>query len=132
MDHISVRLHPLPQEDADCHEHAHDGDGEADIGDGVQVGVILCHGVLVNIEDEGKVGEVGARALGVGGVVAHLNVDQIVYVWGIGAGDRRQVGYKGLIDYMTRMEMRVKIGMTRVTNDHAASSSSLPSSPSPS
>ena len=32
----------------------------------------------MNIEDESKVGEVGARALGVGGVVAHLNVDQIV------------------------------------------------------
>ena len=78
VDHIPVRLHLLPQEDADDHEHAHDGDGEADIGDVVQVGVVLRHGVLVDVEDEGKVGEVGAGALGVGGVVAHLNVDQIV------------------------------------------------------
>ena len=35
---IHVRLHLLPQEDADDHEHAHDGDGEADIGDGVGLG----------------------------------------------------------------------------------------------
>ena len=39
VDHIPVRLHLLPQEDADDHEHAHDGDGEADIGDGVKVGL---------------------------------------------------------------------------------------------
>ena len=38
VDHIPVRLHLLPQEDADDHEHAHDGDGEADIGDGVGLG----------------------------------------------------------------------------------------------
>ena len=75
MDHIPIRLHPLPQEDANGHKHAHDRDGEADVGDGVQVGVVLRHGVLVDVEDEGKVGEVGAGALGVGGVVAHLQMD---------------------------------------------------------
>ena len=72
MDHIPVRFHPLPQEDANGHEHAHDGDGETDIGYGVQMGVVLRHGVLVDVEDEGKVGEVGAGALGVGCIVAHL------------------------------------------------------------
>ena len=41
------------------------------------MGVVLGHGVLVDVEDEGKVGEVGAGALGVGGVVAHLQMDGI-------------------------------------------------------
>ena len=85
MDHIPVRLHPLPQEDANGHKHAHDGDGEADVGDGVQVGVVLRHGVLVDVEDKGKVGEVGAGALGVSGVVAHLQI-RILLVWD---GDER-------------------------------------------
>ena len=39
-DHVDhIQLHLLPQEDADGHEHAHDGDGEADIGDGVKLGL---------------------------------------------------------------------------------------------
>ena len=34
--------------------------------------VQLTHKLLMDIEDEGKVGEVGAGALGVGRIVAHL------------------------------------------------------------
>jgi len=60
------------EEDQDSEEHAEDGDGEADISDCLQVVTVpvqLTNKLLVDIEDEGKIGQVGAGTLGVGTVV---------------------------------------------------------------
>ena len=71
MDDIPLRLDLLADEYGDGEEHADDGDGEADIGDEVEVRVVHGHGVLVDVEDEGEVGEVAAGAHGVAAVVTH-------------------------------------------------------------
>ena len=72
VDHVPVRLQLLPQEDANGDEQAHDGDGEADVGDGVKVGLGALPRGMLAVENEGKVGQVGAGALCVSDVVTHL------------------------------------------------------------
>jgi hypothetical protein len=71
VDDIPLRLDLLAEEYGDGPEHTDDGDGEADIGDEVEVRVVHCNGVLVDVEDEGKVGEVAAGAHCVAAVVTH-------------------------------------------------------------
>ena len=71
MDDIPLRLDLLTDEYGDGEEHTDNGDGEADIGDEVEVRVVHRHGVLVDVEDEGEVGEVAAGAHGVAAVVTH-------------------------------------------------------------
>ena len=103
MDDIPLRLDLLAEEYGDGQEHRDDRDGEADLGDEVEVRVVHRHRVLVDVEDEGEVGEVAAGAHCVAAVVTHRiaafpgdgairwNLEMLVgwYIWTIPSGGSR-------------------------------------------
>ena len=74
VDDVSLCLLDLAvrDEEEDGEDHADDGYGEAKVGNVGETNAVdtaLTDEVLVDVEDEGEVGEVVAGALGVGGVV---------------------------------------------------------------